>query len=121
VTFEATVFNCPTCGASLDASFKRGNAKCPYCGNTITVSQSITVEDLAAEQAELINNSMQSAMELSSKQTAAAAGILKTTVPVIFGGTVIVPLLITAVTFIFIICIFGFVFLSFAPVFSMFR
>jgi DNA-directed RNA polymerase subunit RPC12/RpoP len=121
VTAEATIFNCPTCGASLDISLKGGNAKCPYCGNSIMVSQSVTVEDLAAEQAELINNTMQSAMELSSKQTAAAAGIFKTAVPVMFGGTVVLPLIITAVTFIFIICIFGVVFLSFVPIFSMFR
>ena len=118
---EVTVFNCPTCGASLDEMFRRGNAKCPYCGNTIIVSQEQSLGDLATAQTELINSTMQSAMELQSKETAAASGIFKTVIPVVFGGTVVVPLLITAVTFLFIICIFGVVFLSFVPLFSIFR
>ncbi len=118
---EATVFNCPSCGAALDSSFQRGNVQCPYCRNTIVVPHETTLQDLQSEQMEVVNSAIQSAMEMQSKQAAMASGILKSTMPVVVGGTIVVPLVITAVTFILIICIFGFVWYSFGSMFSMFR
>ena len=118
----ASVFNCPSCGAALGISLKRGNAQCPYCRNTIVVPQlPTTMQDLQSEQMEVVNSAIQSAMEMQSKQAVMASGILKSTMPVVVGGTIVVPLIITAVTFILIICIFGFVWYSFGSMFSLFR
>ena len=116
---EVNVFNCPSCGAALDISLKRGNAQCPYCRNTIVVPHdtTTTLQDLQSEQMELVNGAIQSAMEMQSQQAAVASGILKSTMPVVVGGTIVLPLVIMAVTFIMIICIFGFVWYSLGSVF----
>ncbi len=118
---EASVFNCPSCGAALDISLQRGNAQCPYCRNTIVVPHETTLQDLQSEQMEVVNNAIQSAMEMQNRQAAVASSVLKSTMPVVVGGTIVVPLVITAVTFILIICIFGFVWYSFGSMFSLFR
>lgn len=118
---EPTVFNCPSCGAALDSSLKRGNTQCPYCRNTIVVPHETTLQDLQSEQMEVVNSTIQSSMEMQSKQAAMASGILKSTMPVIVGGTIVLPLIITAATFIMIICIFGFVWYSFGSMFSIFK
>ena len=116
---DATVFKCPSCGASLDGTHRQ--AQCPYCGNTIVLPREPeSLQDLQTEQMQVVNSAIQSAMEMESQQAAMASGILKSTMPVVVGGTVILPLIITAITFIFIICIFGFVFLSFGSMFTSF-
>ncbi len=117
----ATVFNCPSCGAALDISLKRGNAQCPYCRNTIVVPQETTLQDLQSEQMELVNGAIQSAMDMQSKQAAMASGILKSTMPVVVGGTIVLPLIITAVTLVLMVCIFGLVWYSFGSMFSFFK
>lgn len=116
---DATVFKCPSCGASLDSSQKQ--ARCPYCGNTIVLPQEPeTLQDLQREQMTLVNSAIQSAMNMESQQMNVATGVAKSTIGMVVGGTVILPLIITAITFIFIICIFGFVFLSFGSMFTSF-
>jgi hypothetical protein len=119
---DATILNCPKCGASLDIARHQANAKCSYCGNTLSLPQEPeTLQDLQAEQMSLVNNAIQSATELQSKQTAMASGILKSTMPIVVGGTVVLPLVIMAVTFIMIICIFGFVWYTISSSFSIFH
>ncbi len=118
---EASVVKCPSCGAALDMSLKRGNTQCPYCGNSIVVPHTTTLQDLQSEQMEVVNSAIQSAMDMQSKQAVMTSGILKSTMPVVVGGTIVVPLVITAATFILIICIFGFIWYSFGSMFSMFK
>ena len=119
---EPTVFTCPSCGASLDISLKQANAKCHYCGNTILVPREpANAQDLQSEQMAIVNNAIQSAMDLESKQMSVATGVAKWSVGLVVGGTIIVPLILTALTFVLIICIFGFVWYSFGSMFSFFR
>ena len=118
---ETTSFKCPTCGASLDISLNQANAKCPYCGNTILVSQRGRVDDFRTEPAIAINSTIQSVLDLESSQTAMASSVFKSTMPWVFGGTIALPLVITAITFVLIICVFGMMFLSFGSFFTMFR
>ncbi len=118
---DASVFNCPSCGAALDTLYTQKNTQCPYCRNTIVVPHTTTLQDLQAEQMQIVNSTIQSAMDMQSRQAVVTSGILKSTMPIVFGGTVVVPLVITAVTFIMIICIFAFVWYSFSTMFPIFR
>ncbi len=115
----ASVFNCPSCGAALDISLRRGNAQCPYCRNTIVVplETTTTLQDLQSEQMELVNGAIQSAMEMQNRQAAVASSVLKSTMPVVVGSTIVLPLVILAVTLIMMVCIFGFVWYSIGSMF----
>lgn len=119
---EATIPRCPSCGAALDLAHLPRDAKCPYCGNPIqTQAPTIGVEDLAAEQTALMNNMFQSALDMQTKQTAVARDMLKSTMPIVMGGTVIAPIVIAVITLVAIACIFGIVWFSISSAFIPFR
>jgi DNA-directed RNA polymerase subunit RPC12/RpoP len=116
---ETSAFHCPTCGAPLDISGAQENMRCPYCGNTITVEKPpAEIGDLAMEQTTLVNNMIQSAMDMQEKQSNMAANVIKSTIPVVVGGTVILPIIIAVITFILIACIFGIVWFSISSSFT---
>lgn len=68
--------------------------------------------DLAAEQSDLVNNMMESAMDMQTKQSDMAAKVLKTTIPIVVGSTVVLPILIGIITLVSMACIFGIVWFS---------
>ncbi len=115
---ETSVFHCPTCGAPLDNSANQARLQCPYCGSSITIEQAPAgIGDLAREQSDMINNVIQSAMDMQTKQADMAANVLKTTIPVVVGGTVVLPILIGIIPLVSIACIFGVMWLSFGSIF----
>jgi DNA-directed RNA polymerase subunit RPC12/RpoP len=116
-----TSFSCPNCGASLNVPLNQTNIKCSYCGNTIMVPQAARINDFQTGPAISINSTIQSVLDLESNQTEVVSSVFKSTMPWVFGGTIALPLVITAVTFVLMICIFGLVFLSFGSFFTMFR
>jgi hypothetical protein len=79
------------------------------------------LEDLAAEQKALVDGVFQSAMDMQVKQTAVAKDLMKSTMPVIFGGTVVLPIIIAIVTLVMMACIFGIVWLSLGSFLTPFR
>jgi|WetSurMetagenome_2_1015567.scaffolds.fasta_scaffold184972_2 DNA-directed RNA polymerase subunit RPC12/RpoP len=107
---DPKAFTCPTCGASLDVAGKYGNVPCPYCGNNITIEKPpIGLDDLAAEQNALVSNMMQSAMDMQSRQAAVASNVIKTTMPVVVGSTIVLPIVIGAIILFTTVCIIGMV------------
>ena len=118
---ETTSLKCPNCGASLDIQPNQANAKCSYCGNTIVVPQPARVDDFRTLAPIALDSTLQSVLDLEESQSAAASSIFKSTMSWVFGGTIALPLVITALTFVLIICVFGVMFLSFGSFFTMFR
>ena len=116
-----TSLNCPTCGAAVSLPANQAIAKCPYCGNTIMLPQAARADDLHTAPVVRIDSTIQPLLDLESDQTAMASSVLKSTMPWVLGGTVALPLVITAITFVLIICVFGFMMLSFGSFFTMFR
>jgi DNA-directed RNA polymerase subunit RPC12/RpoP len=118
---DTASFKCPNCGASLDILPNQASAKCPYCGNTVLVPQPAHVDDFRIVPPIALDSTIQTVLDLETTQAVAASSIFKSTMPWVFGGTIALPLVITALTFVLIICIFGVILLSFGSFFTMFR
>ena len=118
---ETNSFNCPKCGAALNVPLNQTSVKCTYCGNTVLVPQIARADDFRNVPGITMDNTIQSVLDLESGETAAAFNTFKSTMPWVFGGTIALPLIITVITFVLIMCVFGMVFLSFGSFFTMFR
>jgi hypothetical protein len=77
----------------------------------------MAVERINVEQSDLVNNMIQSAMDMQTKQSDMAANVIKTTIPVVVGGTIVLPILIGVITLVSMACVFGIMWLSFGSIF----